>query len=254
MLTKLFQYLRGAKQSTPGASAIPLTELHAVLKFHRPTFDNEIGAITLRDAFPGFLPDPSQDPSAQADAMRHAGADRVFIVKEGPVRRRFAGDFTLSRGCYSSLCNDEHGKDEGTVARELSAYYEPAAAGDLAVRDLVMPQDAELLSKHCGAAPSGLAIELHSTVGMTNPILLKLRQAQLIPAGDTLPSVRIFIPLMVQKVEVGDVFDLRQLNTQQWLTRFLPKGDGVFSKPMAGQVGSFAEMLPSLIYPERGGG
>ena len=223
MLKKLLQSLRGATQSTPGASAIPLTKLHAVLKSHRPTFDNEIGAITLRDAFPGFLGDPSQDFAAQADAMDQAGADRVFIVKDSPVRRRFAGDFTLSRGCYSSVCDDEYGNDEGTLARELSAYYEPDTAGDVSLRDLVMPQDAELLSKHCGAAPSGLAIELHSIAGRTNPILSKLRQAHLIPAGDAPSSVLIFIPLIVQKVEVDEVFDLRQLNTQQWLTRFFRK-------------------------------
>ena len=69
--------------------------------------------------------DPNQDFFAEANAMKAAGVKQVFIIKDGPVRRRFAGDVTLSRGRYLSVCNDDLGNDNGTVTRELLAYYNP---------------------------------------------------------------------------------------------------------------------------------
>ena len=57
--------------------------------------------------------------------------------------------------------------------------------------------------------------------------------------------IDIFMPMNIKKVTIKNVFDLRQLETQQWLVEFLPEGDKVFSK-MADKLSSFKEMILSL--------
>ena len=64
--------------------------------------------------------------------------------------------------------------------------------------------------------------------------------------------IDIFMPMNIKKVTIKNVFDLRQLETQQWLVEFLPEGDKVFSK-MADKLSSFKEMILSLTVYDRGG-
>ncbi len=231
---------------------LPLTTLGATLKFSSPVFNNDIGRLVISAAFPAFMGDPNQDMVAEAKAMKAAGADRVFIIKDGPTRRRFAGDVTLSRGRYLSVCSDDLGNDRGTVTRELLAYY-TGAAGHIEVHDLVMPTHKDLLEKYCANSPAGYAIDLHSTPQRPNPIAKKIIDAGLaFWEGDIPPVVAIFMPMDIKKVTIENVFDLRQLETQQWLAKFLPEGDKEFSK-MADKLNSFKDMLPSLTVYDRGG-
>ena len=58
--------------------------------------------------------------------MIDLGFKTVIVARGSPIRRRFAGDITLSRGRYSSVCNDELGNDQGTVVRELLAITSPS--------------------------------------------------------------------------------------------------------------------------------
>ena len=56
----------------------------------------------------------------------------------------------------------------------------------------------------------------------------------------------------IKQVTIENVFDLRQLKTQQWLVEFLPEGNKSLSK-VADKFSTFIEMLPSLTSPDRGG-
>lgn len=47
---------------------------------------------------------------------------KVLYVGRGR-ERRYAGDKTLGRGCYFSVCNDSAGQDYGTLLSELKAYF-----------------------------------------------------------------------------------------------------------------------------------
>jgi hypothetical protein len=216
--------------------------------------------MVMREAFPAFDPDPKDEEAArrarqameaQMAAAKKGGAKQVFAVK-GHTRRRFAGDFTLSRGSYYSVCNDEYGNDRGTLVGELSAYRVPALTGDIVVHDLVMPEQADLLHQHCDA-PAGFVVELRPTEKGPNPVTLKLWQANLIALDDPTMGVVIFMPLAIERIDVPQVLDLRQLEAQQWLARFLPEGNDILSMPNAGKVELFMEMLPSLLTPDRGG-
>jgi hypothetical protein len=233
---------------------IPLTTFSGTVKFYRSVFGNSIGALTMREAFPGFSPDPNDDDAAKRERAKAMGrhVDHLFIVKDAPLPRRFAGDMTLSRGCYYSVCNDELGNDQGTLGRELAAYRYPKMGGHVLVHDLVMPDHAEELRKYCDA-PTGFAIEFRSTAKGPNPVVEKLRDARLIAVEDPTKPVVIFMPLAIKQFEVPRVLDLRQLEAQRWLTRFLPKGNEIFRKPMATQLSTFPDMLPSLLAPARGG-
>ena len=239
---------------------MPLTDFIDTVKFYRPSFGNPLGSMVMREAFPAFDPEPKDEEAAQRatnamqEQMRAAkkgGAQRVFAVK-GHTRRRFAGDFTLSRGSYYSVCNDEHGNDHGTLVGELSAYRVPALTGDIVVHDLVMPEQAELLHKHCDA-PAGFVVELRPSEKGPNPVTLKLWQANLISLDQPTMGVVIFMPLAIALIEVPQVLDLRQLEAQQWITRFLPEGNDILSMPAARKVESFIEMLPSFMTADRGG-
>ena len=231
---------------------LPLTTLNATLKFSSPVFNNDIGRLVVSAAFPAFMGDPNQDKFADAKAMKAAGADQVFIIKDGPTRRRFAGDVTLSRGRYLSVCNDELGNDKGTVTRELLAYY-TGTSGHVEVHDLVMPDHEQFLKEHSSNSPTGYVIELHSTPERPNPIAQNLVTAGLaFWEGEIPPVVSIIMPMNIKHETIEKVFDLRQLKTQQWLAEFLPEGDKHFSK-VADKVSSFKEMLPSLTTADRGG-
>ena len=157
---------------------LPLSTLTATLKFSSPKFNNDIGRLVISEVFPGFMGDHKQDKVAEAKAMKAAGADHVFIIKDGPTRRRFAGDVTLSRGRYLSVCNDELGNDNGTVTRELLAYY-TGSAGYVEIDDLEMPTHADFLKEHASNSPTGYVIELHSTPGRSNPVAQKMVDAGL---------------------------------------------------------------------------
>jgi hypothetical protein len=214
----------------------------------------------MTEAFPAFDPNP-KDPAAaqrarqvmqeQMQAAQKGGARQVFAVK-GTARRRFAGDYSLSRGSYYSVCNDEYGNDRGTLVGELSAYRTPSIAGHLTVYDMLMPDQADLLHQYSDA-PAGFAVEIRPTPDEPNPITIILQEANLISLDDPMKDVMIFMPLQVERLEVPNVLDLRQLEVQQWLARFLPDGNELLSMPNAWKIDFFAELLPSFLVADRGG-
>ncbi len=234
---------------------LPLTTANLTLKFSRPTFSNKMGEVVMTSAFPGFKSDPNFDKEAERKKMMATGLyTEVIIPDDGvPIRRRFAGDYTLSRGRYFSVCNDELGNDRGTVTRELLGYYE-GNAGHLMIHDLIMPDHKELLQKHCPNSPAGYLIELYSTSERPSPIAVKLMNEGLLTteSGELPETMGIFMPMDIKTETIENIFDLRQMKTQQWLASFLPKGDEYFSKD-ADPIASFVEILPDLTVYDRGG-
>ena len=234
----------------------PLSEFRGWVKFMRPSFRNEAGNALMNKVFTRFERQGggiSDHTRGQIQKARRDGTIReaMFI---NALRRRYAGDSTMVRGAYYSVCSDEHGNDGGSLARELSAYCEPGAEHLAIVHDLVMPDQAELLHQYC-QAPAGLAVELPPTkTGRPNRIHAHLIRRGLSTDDDgRSEGVVVFLPLAVAWFEVPDVLDLRQLAAQQWLAEFLPAGNETFSMPYAGEISHFCEMLPSLMSPERGG-
>lgn len=235
-------------------SEMPLTRFHETIKFMRPSFLNDIGSNVMNRAFPGFVAKDTgiseHTREKLTGGLRTGKVDRQFILNQ--LRRRFSGGTSLPRGSYYSVCNDELGNDKGTLSRELSAYIEPEDFDHVVVHDLVMPEHGELLQEHC-QAPAGLTVILEPVEGGTNPIIDELVEGELIPELAPGQGFVVYLPFDVQPLDVPDVFDLRFLETQQWLAHFLPKGNELFSLPHASAINEFPEMLPDLMIPDRGG-
>jgi len=238
---------------------IPLSSFNSTVKFYRSSFSNPLGSMLMNEAFPRFCARNAQEITQdqhkyQQEKMATAwmtGAKRVFMVKD-ILRRRFAGDATLHRGCYYSVCNDKLGNDHGTLARELTAYMDPCMYGSIIVHDLQMPEDSIMLQKYC-TAPAGFAVELLPTVEGSNPIVMQMQQANLLTVSDPLKPYLIYMPLAIEQFEIPQVLDLRQLEEQIWLTKFFPQGNEILTMPAAMPLETFPELLPSLMSAERGG-
>ena len=238
----------------------PLCEFDEPLKFMRPSYLNETGELTMQLAFPRFR-GTGKDGNAAAPPHRGRRYDEKnrgvvdFNFIENVARRRYAGGASMSRGAYYSVCVDEYGNDGGTLARELSTYIEPGFEDHVIVLDLLIPDQRELLLERCDA-PHGIVVEVPVADGRDeNPLLVELLASGLLDEfeGEDFRGALVFLPCDVKREKVPDVLDLRQLEAQRWLCRFLPKGNDVFTMPHAREVDFFCDMLPSLMCPERGG-
>lgn len=235
----------------------PLTTVDATLKYHRPHFTNETGALVMAEAFPYFIDlGPTETQLRGADEMTQRGnVDAIYLM---PQRRRFAGVMeSLPRGRYYSVCLDEHGNDNGTLVAELSAYRARNCPG-VEVFDLHMPDQYDLVEAACeaideGVQVSGFVVNLEPHQSAPNPITRKLVERGLIARSGLDLTVSVVVPVVIEHKRIEKVFDLRQLETQRWLVEFLPPGDDVFRMPMADKCTSFTEMLPSFMNPELGG-
>ncbi|MDO9095369.1 MAG: hypothetical protein Q7U99_22350 [Rubrivivax sp.] len=236
------------------SSTPPLTTFCQTVKFMRPSFLNDLGSALMKRAFPMFTAksgSASEHTREKLSAAREAGITRETFILD-TVRRRWSGGVSLPRGSYYAVCNDEFGNDHGTLARELGAYIEGDDVEHVLVEDLVMPDHAELLASHC-QAPAGLRLTLPPGEGAGNPLLIELVASGFISKLEPGYGFMLYLPLDIKVMEVEGVFDLRQREAQQWLARFLPKGNELFSMPHACGLDSFAAMLPDLMAPERGG-
>lgn len=236
------------------SSTLPLSTFRQTVKFMRPSFLNDIGSALMKRAFPMFTAKSgvaSDHTREKLSAAREAGITRqTFILNT--VRRRWSGGVSLPRGSYYAVCNDELGNDHGTLAREIGAYIDRADVAHVLVDDLVMPDHAEMLGAHC-KAPAGLRLTLPPGEGAGNPLLIELVASGLISKLEPGDGFMLYLPLDIKVMEVDGVFDLRQLEAQQWLARFLPQGNELFCMPGASALDNFPAMLPDLMTPDRGG-
>jgi HEAT repeats/PBS lyase HEAT-like repeat len=228
--------------------SIPLVSVHLTLKSLNPSDLGPLEAVALVSAFTGFIgPNSPRDPRFQ-DYRREtnfADADPVDRA-DGKLSspRRFAGDHTLGRGSYYSICYDSSGRDDGTLVRELAAYADPDVTPGMTIEEDVVHD------------PPSLRLSFQPR-----------RNILLEHFNDTR---EVFLPLRVQTAEVSGVLDLRMPPIQEWFAATF--GDPAFMQG-AWEAGldhpgplvetevhkhwrkatSFFEMLPVLMSPELGG-
>jgi hypothetical protein len=230
-------------------SSLPTTTFSGKLKFQRPTSLNPLGTAAIRFACPEFLelPEPTDEMKAEARLHADAGADRVLYNLE--KHRRYAGDVTLPRGAYFSICRDEL-DDAGTLENEISAYRNPDATGPACVFDLAFQSRRDAL-KIPGPARPSLAVVLPAQGGTAERF--HSLHKDLIPSPGN-NAIYIEMPYDVEDVDIKDVIDLRLPSTQRWLFETFRLGDGkVLQKPTESPIGSFLEMLPTLLDTAYGG-
>jgi hypothetical protein len=214
---------------------IPFTTFRGHIRSLDRDLLNAKGRAELDLACPGFL---DRDPS-------HEDLDRLqrdqrydFITVERRARRRFglapqAEDLGVPfpRGRYSSVATTPDGHDNLTMKHELIAYMAPRMTGWHWILDLLEDRDRKQLNR-----------------SPTNAIAVLSR-----PRPDVISAT--VIPLKSRPVEIQRCVDLRYPMTRQWFFETFRTGDGVvFQKPFGTDAKNFYDMLPSLLWPEPGGG
>src|SRR6516162_6533073 len=123
----------------------PFGTFAGYLKFHRLETLNQIGIAAVNFAFPEFLALPDPIPEQLAGMRRHREMGADFVAWKDRPERRFAGDHTLPRSCFFSVCRNEDGDDSGTVAQELNAYRDPEKSGPVGAFDLMLKESRDAL-------------------------------------------------------------------------------------------------------------
>ena len=95
----------------------------------------------ILDFFAGGFADPPGDPppierDAPIALMEQAG---FTIHVDRSIQRRFAGDATLPRSRYFTVCHTADGNDGGTLVNELTAYGQPLRSGPVDIIDTSVP-------------------------------------------------------------------------------------------------------------------
>jgi len=104
-------------------TAVPLASFHGWRKQIEPSSLDSLQRLALETLFPGFAPpNPEAVNRSVRQARRASMATRVIGEYVNP--RRYAGDWTLSRGRYFTVAKDSSGHDYGTLLAELAAYHE----------------------------------------------------------------------------------------------------------------------------------
>ena len=211
-------------------------------------------------AFPEFLTltAPTSEMIKDMERMREQGVKDVFW-KDRP-ERRYAGDFTLPRGCYYSVCSRPDGDDSGTVAKEMNAYRVAGKTGFVHAFDLMKEDSLKALDIASGPRKAfGILIgdkKRFLQASESNADLINsyeyldhtLSRAVDQPATT---SIIVLVPYQVEYREIEKVVDMRLPRVQEWFFERFHLGDGeALNKPNGGNIRSFLQMLPTLMsYP-----
>jgi len=178
--------------------------------------------------------------------MAKAGAEKVFWSNR---ERRYAGDETLARGSYYSVCRNAGGDDIGTVTKEMNAYRQPDRSGFVVAMDLYYDECRDFLHDS-GAARHAFAVYIKDGSRFREVSGLRDEDIAIIPPG----PVCVEVPYQVAYREIDRVFDLRQPRAQKWFFERFRLGDGeTLRKPEGNDATSFLDMLPTLMSGELGG-
>ena len=262
---KSFEFI-GEDFTPDPAIEIPFTTFEGWLKCHRPHFSNDIGAAALQAAFPRFLTRERMSDRELEGYKRMAEQTAKGVLHyssffwTGRPSRRYAGDyldkFTLPRGCYYTVCQDESGDDGQTLANEMMAYRDLEKSGECHALDLYDPEYA----RFAGASETKqeIAIIFCSRPHLYNPFLSTLSTLSGKPlSGYSVETVSVTVPYQVERQVIDRVVDLRLPNTRKWFADTFAEGDGcVLLKTLISQKPvdiHFGLMLPKLMDAATGG-
>jgi len=227
---------------------------------------SDLGRAALNHAFPGFLNVPEDQPDLR-EAYVKERKERFGLTDFDPsVQRRFAGDKSLPRGRYFSLC-DETGFDHGTLIGELRTYCDPEEAGGVIPLDLTNPKDFEA-AKQFTSGQRQLLLVFRPLGELANPFIAKADKAlggkgeaeSVFGTPGRAYNVLVGLPLTVTKIHRERVIDLREPAVAQWFVRTLSRlvwNVGGRLLPCFLQrtpLQRFDEILPEILAQENGGG
>jgi len=209
---------------------------------------------TLSACFPAFEGLQRRSKSLSDHGMKvdvtSRGTQRVATGRH----RRYAGDETLPGGCYYSVCNDSSGNDDGILVWELMTYWDNTSTKFPSILDSTAHiEDAapyRLRYPHLAEQPF-LMLTARDIVSVNS---------EGIHLGET---EQVFVPLVIEEVEINSVLDLRHPLMQDCFSEILGtlealvgnQGNSLYGNvdvTLKKPPGNFASLLPTLLTPQPG--
>jgi hypothetical protein len=237
-------------------SAIPLTSFRGTLKQLQCEHLDEKQSYAFDAVFPSFRRLDEYLTLSDWGPVNTGFGSRVVYAGRGR-ERRYAGDKTLSRGRYFSICHDKDGDDTGTLLNELKAYYSYESKLPCEIFDSTISD----------GSVSELERFNHKPIEWPH-ILLRVgpktpnHVAHHISGTQHYPIIHIPLPLSIESVEIGSVLDLRLRDAQDWFYWNFRRIESELrvsslyyatAKETLMQMIGFRDMFPILTTPEIGG-
>jgi len=248
---------------------LPLSTFELIVKQVNLDGLHEIGRSAMQAAFGGFIAEgmtEEEKNQRRKQIVNFLGGDTVFPGSNMGFDlsfRRFAGDRTLSRGCYYSIAQDQEGDDAGTLLHELLAYYGPKEPGWIGVFDLSIPEHRDVLLSGMDSVPKAqlrrfaldgpaIVIAFMPLNGQPHPFAARYT--------DKAAPFFVTIPTIIKRMHVDRVIDLRSPNVALWFTREMTRwradldGKKLDLIPGKRPLRKFQDLIPTLLEQSRGGG
>lgn len=87
------------------------------------------------------------------------------VIADSTRARRYAGEHTLGRNKYFTLCNLPDGNDQETLLRELEAYYNPLQDCVVDLFDSTIPEHRKVLPEAAHIYEAFIALLLQPFAG-----------------------------------------------------------------------------------------
>ena len=190
---------------------VPFSRFEGPVKFLRHTELEPLARTTVEDVFEKFFDEEKPNVEGKhliEDLLETYRKQGATVADAEPFRyRRFAGDGTLPRSRYFSLCRQRHNNSK-TLLCELVAYADARWSDRLTIIDTGSREDIFSYLNRYGDPPEGI---------MRTSILCRLSR------GEEPPTV-VQMPYEIASMSLERVIDLRQFQTQQWLVDCLTTG------------------------------
>src|SRR5262245_54313630 len=241
--------------------SMPLTTFDGWLEQIEANELNPMSQIALDRGFPLFLSwiDFSEDSAHNVMTRRGYG---VSNFHRPPRARRFAGDDTLPRGRYYTVCRNSRGDDGGALIGELYAYYRVHTAGVVAIVDSADEKSIHQMResgfwKLPPLQTPFIGVLFAPWQNTANPIA-KLFDVE--PPN----TLSVLLPLTIRQTRIDRVLDLRQPEAARWFAYYFSRlvvdtrtdADPKWIRccPNRPPLESIEAMLPTLLTQEQGGG
>lgn len=232
---------------------IPFTNTELILKQLDISQLNELGQAAMFHVFTGYLDrDQFSDEQIQKWNVEQKEWSRFDWHFDPNPYRRYAGDVTLPRARYYTIAKQPSGTDNGTLVRELRAYYNARESGIVQIRDSTEPQDAQFLSKIVQLDSPHMVLLFLPHGGKPNSFASKF-------TNQSKTGLMVLLPLKVSIVRLSRIIDVRQPATAEWLANTLPQaewdiaGKKMKCFAMRPPLDSFKQLLPTLLEQCLGG-
>lgn len=193
-----------------------LSTCRLILKQITPEDLVDDGLAAMSACFTGFTEPPNEDYVRQGNELAAKRFGNLDVARDADptTARRFAGDPSLDRGRYFTLCKDSNGNDEGTLVRELLAYHNPQKSGLVTVIDPTVPEHHDKVPLALRGYPLRSLLLLYPPIGgRPHPFTTRFTTEA--------KPLYVTLPMRVSEAEIDRVIDLRRPDTANWFAASL---------------------------------